>query len=117
MNRDDMARMWNEMNERARARRVSQAQNLKPRKMSILEAYAHHGSISYGVITAERLGAVLLGSEPTEAEIPCIRQALLESSIDAACDLAVEMGIPFQDLEARARELCGEELGASCLRL
>lgn len=73
--------------------------------MTMLEMYAHHGSISYGPITAERLRTILLGDEPTEAECVRAEQAMLEMPLHNAYDLAVELGIPCQTLDARAVEL------------
>ena len=78
--------------------------------MTVLEMYAQHGSVSYGEIAAHRLREILLGEVPSYAELPRVRQALMEMPGHTAHDLAKELGVSFQALNARADELCGQEL-------
>ena len=78
--------------------------------MTVLEMYAQHGSVSYGEIAASRLREILLGEMPSYEELPCVRQALTEMPGHTAHYLAKELGVSFQTLNARAAELCGQEL-------
>ena len=77
------------------------------RRMTMLEMYAHHGSTSYGPITAERLRSILLGDEPSDAERARAEQAVLEMPLHEARVLADELGITFAALDARAVALFG----------
>lgn len=88
--------------------------------MTVLEAYAHHGSASYGEITPARLRDILFGDAPSDGEHARIAQALLETPAtglhrDPAVELAAELGLTLDQLEARCVELTGERLGSSCL--
>ncbi len=82
----------------------------RARKMTVLEAYAHHGSISYGKISAPRLKEILLGDAPNDDESPCVFQALMEMHGALAFDLAVELGISYDSLNNRALILCEQSL-------
>jgi len=78
--------------------------------MTTLDAYAMHGSTSYGLLEAERLREILLGNPPARREEPCVYQALMEMPGKCAHDLAAELGIPYDRLLARTVELCGQGL-------
>jgi len=87
-------------------------------KITMLEAYALHGSCSYGEISPVRLKEIILGATPAARERPCVNQALLEMAAiglyrDPAVDLASELGITLAQLEARCVELTGHKLGSS----
>lgn len=81
-------------------------------QMTLLEAYAQHGSVSYGQITAARFGSILLGDEPVGHERARVRQALLEMPGRYAFDLASELDISYTALNQRSLDLLGEELPA-----
>ncbi len=78
--------------------------------MTTLEAYAMHGSVSYGLLEADRLRDILLGSPPVPQEEPRIYQALMEMPGKCAHDLAAELGLSYQQLSARTIDLCGQGL-------
>lgn len=80
--------------------------------MTVLEMYAQHGSVSYGELSASRLRAILLGAAPAREELSRVGQALMEMPGDAAYDLAAELGVSFQALNARAEALCGRGIPA-----
>lgn len=79
-------------------------------KMTILQAYALHGSVSYGDISAPRLRDILLGDQPEPSEKPRVGQALMEMPGVSAFDLAAELGMSYQALNDRAMSLCGRPL-------
>lgn len=88
------------------------------KRMTPLEVYAQRGSISYAGVRPERLRAILLGDDPKESEIASIEQALLETAAtglhrDLAAELADELGVTLDRLNARCQELTGEQLGSS----
>jgi hypothetical protein len=58
--------------------------------MTALDAYARHGSCSYGPLAPERLRAVLLGEPALGADLARVEQALLETPGSEASRLAVE---------------------------
>ena len=78
--------------------------------MTVLEMYAQHGSVSYGEITAPRLRTILLGDDPDREELACVGQALMEMPGNMAHDLAAELGMSFEALDARAGALLGERI-------
>lgn len=89
----------------------------KKRGMTRIEAYAHHGSISYGKISPERFSDIVKGSVPTKGEKVRVCQGLTETHArsinrENADDLAVELEMTREALEARCQELCGCALGA-----
>lgn len=47
--------------------------------MTASRTIARHGSMSYGPLSEERLKAVLLSDEATQAEIPLLEQAIEEN--------------------------------------
>ncbi|TVP71695.1 MAG: hypothetical protein EA339_08650 [Rhodobacteraceae bacterium] len=86
--------------------------------MTTLQAYAAHGSVSYGEIGAERFAEIVRGDAPTHSEKVSICQGLTEmhaASINqnSADELAAELGMTRTALEARCQELCGVALGAN----
>ena len=78
--------------------------------VTTLEAYAQHGSVSYGAISALRLKSILLGAHPETNEVPRIRQALMEMPGICAFDLAVELNISYETLNQRSLTLLGQKL-------
>lgn len=87
------------------------------RRMTTLQAFAAHGSVSYGEISAERFAEIVQGDTPTTGERVSVCQGLTEmhaSSInrDSADELAAELGMTRSAVEARCRELCGVAMGA-----
>lgn len=80
------------------------------RKMTTLEAYAQHGSVSYGEINAARLSEILCGATPDADERASVVQALTEMPGFSAYDLAVELGMTYASLNDRAVVLCGRGL-------
>jgi hypothetical protein len=78
--------------------------------MNTLEAYAHHGSTSYGPLAPQRLKDILFGDIPVGAELARVEQALMETPGAYAYDLAVELGITYESLNDRARKLLGRDL-------
>lgn len=87
-------------------------------RMTRLEAYAQHGSCSYGEISPERLRDILRGDAPKKGEHSSIRQALLETPAiglhsNPAAELASEVGLTLAQIEARCVELTGETMGSS----
>lgn len=86
-------------------------------RMTTLQAYAAHGSTSYGEISAARFAEIVRGDAPTPGEKVSVCQGLAEmhaTSIgrDIADELAIEIGVTRAALEARCRELCGVAIGA-----
>lgn len=86
-------------------------------RMTTLQAYAAHSSVSYGEISAERFAAIMKGDVPTTGEKVRVCQGLTEmhaASInrDSAEELATELGMTRAAVEARCHELCGVEMGA-----
>ncbi len=79
-------------------------------RMTALEAYAQHGSVSYGAISPIRLKFILLGAQPEAGERPRVRQALLEMPGSYAFDLAAELGVSHRKLNERSFALLGEGL-------
>lgn len=79
-------------------------------KMTLLEAYAQHGSVSYGQITSARLRSILLGAPPIGHERARVRQAMMEMPGKYAFELAVELNISYAVLNQRCLDLLGEEL-------
>lgn len=89
----------------------------KKRWMTRVESYAHHGSISYGEISPERFAEVVKGDTPTIGEQVRVCQGLTESPArplnrENANELAGELEITREELEARCQELCGCAMGA-----
>jgi len=84
--------------------------NAAPGRMTMLEIYAHHGSVSHGPTGAGRLREILLGTAPVGAERSRTRQALMEMPGSDAFDLAHEIGISFRELNDRAVSLFGKEI-------
>lgn len=87
------------------------------RRMTTLQAYAAHSSVSYGEISVERFAEIMKGNPPTTGEKVRVCQGLTEmhaASInrDSADELAAELGLTRSAVEARCRELCGVGLGA-----
>jgi hypothetical protein len=78
--------------------------------MNTLEAYAHHGSTSYGLISPQRLRDILFGEAPVGAELARVEQALMETPGAYAYDLAGELGLSYESLNERARKLLGRDL-------
>lgn len=86
--------------------------------MMTLQAYAAHGSTSYGEISAARFAEIVRGDAPTPDERLSVCQGLTEmhaTSIgrDVADELAAEIGVTRAALEARCQELCGVALAAN----
>ncbi|WP_420962313.1 hypothetical protein [Brucella sp. IR073] len=79
-------------------------------RRTALESAAAHGGISYGHLPAERLRAILLGDEPTEAEKARVFQALSETPLYRLATLAREIELPFDALKERFSGLYGIEL-------
>jgi hypothetical protein len=82
------------------------------RRMTTLEAYAQHGSVSYGEIGAARLSEILRGARPDADERASVVQALTEMPGSSAHDLAAELGMTYASLNDRAVTLCGRGLPA-----
>ena len=86
--------------------------------MTTLQAYAAHGSVSYGEISPNRFAEIVRGDTPTAGEKVCVCQGLTEmhaTSIgrDVAGELAAEIGVTRAALDARCQQLCGVALGAN----
>ncbi|MBA8911038.1 hypothetical protein [Methylorubrum thiocyanatum] len=79
-------------------------------RRTALESAAAHGGVSYGSLPAQRLRAVLLGDEPSDAERARIHQALSETPLDRLATLAREIGLPFAALDKRFSDLFGSSL-------
>ena len=79
-------------------------------QMTLLEAYAQHGSVSYGELTPVRFGSILLGDTPVGNERARVRQALMEMPGKYAFDLASELNLSYDALNQRSLDLLGEEL-------
>ena len=85
--------------------------------MTTVQAYAAHGSVSYGEISAERFAEIVKGDVSTTNKRVSVCQGLTEmraSSInrDSTDEVAAEIGITRADIEARCREPCGVAMGA-----
>ena len=91
-------------------RNVISGHPAKDHSMSVLESYAHHGSMSYGQISPSRLHEILLGDEPDSAERARVGQALLEMPGRSAFDLAAELRMTHDALNTRCLELFGHPL-------
>ncbi len=78
--------------------------------MTTLEVYAHHGSTSYGEITAALLREILCGATPEREEIPRVCQALTETAGYKAYELAEELGLQHEEIDARTRAICDRGL-------
>lgn len=97
------------------------ADNMTPsprRRMTTLQAYAAHGSVSYDEISAKRFAEILKGGTPTTGEKVSVCQGLTEMPTpsinrESADELAAEVGITRATLEARCHELCGVKMGAN----
>ena len=90
---------------------------MNKRRMSTVEAYALHASISYGQIDPARFAEIVTGDPPSKSEKTRVCQSLTEMHADAisgadAVALADELGITRKALEARCQQLCGCCLGA-----
>lgn len=70
-----------------------------------LESAAAHGGVSYGPLPADRLRAILLGDEPTQAELARVFQALSETPLYRLATLSREIGLPFDALKERFSHL------------
>lgn len=86
------------------------------RTMTTLEAYAQHGSTSYGKIESGRFAEIVKGATPTTSEKVRVCQGLTEIPSHAisgrhADELAKELGISSAALKARCLELCECEPG------
>lgn len=86
------------------------------RNMTTLEAYAQHGSTSYGKIEPGRFAEIAKGAAPTKSEKVRVCQGLTEMPASAisgrhADQLARELGITPAALHTRCLELCECELG------
>ena len=75
--------------------------------MTALDFYAHHGSTSYGPLASVRLREIILGAVPSGEEIPRVCQALTETEGYKAYEMAEELGIEVEDIDARTRDLYG----------
>lgn len=84
-------------------------QDLEHRRTA-LESAAAHGGTSYGTLLPQRLRAVLLGAEPTTAELAQIFQALSETPLYRLATLAREIGLSFKELDRRFIVLFGASL-------
>lgn len=87
-------------------------------RMSTLQAYAAHGSVSYGEISPKRFAEIVRGDTPTKEEQVSVCQGLTEmhaTSIgrDIAGELAAETGITRATLDTRCQQLCGVALGSN----
>lgn len=87
-------------------------------RLTTLQAYAAHGSTSYGEISATRFAEIVRGDTPTAGEKVSVCQGLIEmhtTSIgrDVAGELAAEIGVTRAALDARCQQLCGVALGAN----
>ncbi len=84
--------------------------------MTALNAYARHGSCSYGPLAPERLRAILLGEPIVEpGDLARVEQALLETHRALAPRLAAELSLTVEALDARAVALVGLPLGATAV--
>lgn len=84
----------------------------KRARMTTLQAYAAHGSVSYGEISAERFAEIVRGDSPTQDEKVSVCQGLTEmhaASINQ--NTANELAVEREALEARCQELCGVAMG------
>ena len=79
-------------------------------KFRTLKSLAAHGSISYGLLSPDRLKDVLLGQAPSAADLPKIEQAVTETPLASFYTLARELDVTFEMLDARARQLFGISL-------
>jgi hypothetical protein len=79
-------------------------------RRTALESAAAHGSTSHGDLPAQRLRAVLLGAEPTSAELARIFQALSETPLYRLATLSCEIGLSYEDLDRRFTGLFGTSL-------
>ena len=75
-----------------------------------LESAAAHGGVSYGHLPAERLRAILLGAEPSQAEMARVFQALSETPPYRLAVLAREIDLPYDALRERFQALFGTSL-------
>lgn len=80
-------------------------------RSTALEAVAAHGSISYGILPAARLKAIMLGDTPSKAESPRVHQALTETPGYRLCSMARELGMDLNGLQRRYAQLTGQALG------
>jgi hypothetical protein len=79
-------------------------------RRTALESAAAHGGTSHGHLPAQRLRAVLLGAEPTSAELAQIFQALSETPLYRLATLSREIGVSYEDLDRRFMSLFGTGL-------
>lgn len=87
-------------------------------RMTTLQAFAAHGSVSYDEISPERFAQIVMGDAPTPGEKVSVCQGLTEmhaTSInrDVAGELSAEIGVTRAALGARCQQLCGVALGAN----
>lgn len=75
-----------------------------------LESAAAHGGVSYGHMPAERLRAILLGAEPSEAEMARVFQALSETPSYRLATLSREIDLSYDALRDRFLALFGATL-------
>jgi hypothetical protein len=75
-----------------------------------LESAAAHGGVSYGQLSAERLRAILLGDEPSQAEMARVFQALSETPSYRLAALSREIDLPYDALNDRFQALFGATL-------
>lgn len=80
-------------------------------RSTALEAVAAHGSISYGLLPAARLKAIMLGDAPSEAESAQVHQALTETLGYRLCSMVRELGMDLNGLQRRYAQLTGQALG------
>ena len=79
-------------------------------RRTALESVAAHGGTSHGVLAPQRLRAILLGAEPTAAELARTFQALSETPLYRLATLAREIGLSFEALDRRFVVLFGAGL-------
>ncbi|WP_371348913.1 recombinase family protein [Ancylobacter sp. IITR112] len=75
-----------------------------------LEAVAAYGSVSYGILPAARLKAVMLGEVPSDAESAQVHQALTETLTYRLLEMGREIGLDGHGFRERYSQLVGRPL-------
>ena len=75
-----------------------------------LESVAAYGSVSYGILPAARLKAVMLGEVPSDAESAQVYQALTETLTYRLLEMGREIGLDGHAFRERYSQLVGRPL-------
>jgi len=76
--------------------------------MNVLEAFALHGSTSYGTLSPCRLQRILEGEAPTDAELPRVYQAVMEMPYGCLLQLSRHTGISCEAIAERMEDIYRE---------